>query len=235
VRKKRIPGLDRIREEREAAKKPGFLKKNWQYLTSVVIAIGWMLTNSTIVMTNLEELPGKTRGLYNTFLSWHYDDDLWNASWSDNVEGLIGDNPLTDTGGYLRLSAERGEIGGEISTKQLCNAFPLSNFVMIHGSLTLGKFRGYGWDYIRGNETKLFAFEMTLRDDFFIEIIPVDDPHHLLPPKMVLARLKAEGSPYGMSTETKQENYCEEDRTAALKELHKAMKSKNIVRPRVNE
>ncbi|MBG7622198.1 hypothetical protein I5R65_22215 [Herbaspirillum sp. AP02] len=220
MRRKKIPGLDRIRAEREAAKRPGFFKRNWQYLTSVTIAIGWMLTNSTAVMTNLDELPEKTSQLYKNFLSWHYEDERWSSAWSDEVEGLIGDNPLTYTMSYLRLDAARGNISGEISTKNLCAEFPLSDFAMLQGSITMGKFRGYGWDFIWGVKKKLFAFEMTLLDEDFIEIVPVDDPHHFLPKKMILARLAASGSSHGRNAKITQENYCEKERDEAVRRLN---------------
>ncbi len=219
MRKKGIPGLKRIREKREQSKQPGFFARHWQYLTSLAVALGWMLTNSTAVMTNLREFPDLATSLKNQILAWHFDDQGWTGAWSDEVEGMIGENPLTHTMAQIRLSAEHGEIGGEISTKQLCARFPFYNFVMLEGSLSFGKFRGVGWDYLAGERVTLFTFKMRRIDNSFMEIIPIQDPAHLLPEKMVLARLASGNYPAGMRAGTEQKEYCKEERKSASERL----------------
>lgn len=219
MRKKGIPGLERIRAKRENAKKPHFFARHWQYLTSLAVALGWMLTNSTAVMTNLREFPDLANDLKNQVLAWYYADQEWTGAWSDDVEGIIGENPLTGTLAQIRLSAEHGEIGGEISTKQLCARFPFYNFVMLEGSLSFGKFRGVGWDYISGERITLFSFKMRRVGNSIMEISPIMDPYHLLPEKMVLARLATENYPAGMTVSTDQKEYCKEEKKSASDRL----------------
>jgi len=205
--------LDRLKAKRELAKEPGFFKRHWQYWTSLAVVIGWMLTNSTAVMNNVEEFPGKAKLLTNKFLAWHYDDTAWNGAWSDDVEGFIGENPLTTTESHIRLGAEHGVIGGEISTKQLCEALPIYDFVMVEGKLSFGKVEGVAFDFFGGERKNLFTFTMR-QTPVGLEITPNYDPSHLLPERMVLTRIATADDPTGMYARSHQEKYCEKERVA---------------------
>ncbi|MDR9850184.1 hypothetical protein [Herbaspirillum huttiense] len=209
MRKKGIPGLERIRaaEAKEKQKKPAFIKRYWGFFTTAAVALGWILTN----ITTVAESPTKIVNLKDQLLAWYYEDAEWTGTWSDDVEGFIDERPVTDTQSYLRLAAVHGEVGGEISTKQLCRNLPIFDFVMFEGSMRFGKVHGVAFDYFGGERKNLFAFTMT-RTKNGIEIAPTRDPNKLMPDRMVITKVSTDSDSSGMSARGSQEKYCEKER-----------------------
>lgn len=209
MRKKGIPGLERIRaaEAKENQKKPSFIKRYWGFFTTAAVALGWLLTNITAV----SESPTKIVSLKDQVLAWYYEDAEWTGNWSDDVEGFIGERPITDTRSYLRIAATHGEVGGEISTQQLCRNLPIFDFVMFEGSMRFGKVRGVAFDFFEGERKNLFAFSMA-RAENGIEITPERDPNQLMPDRIMVAKVSTDKNPNGMSARGSQDNYCDEER-----------------------
>jgi hypothetical protein len=209
MRKKGIPGLDRVRaaKAKENQKKPSFMKKYWGFFTTAAVALGWLLTNINAVA----ESPAKFLDMKDQFLAWYYEDAEWTGIWSDDVEGFIGERPITGTQSYLHVAAEHGEMGGEISTRQLCQNLPIFDFVMFEGSMHFGTVRGVAFDFFGGERKNLFAFTMK-RTVNGIEIIPTRDPNQLLPERMVIAKLATDKNPNGMTANGSQDKYCAKER-----------------------
>ncbi|BEV17787.1 hypothetical protein HBDW_45750 [Herbaspirillum sp. DW155] len=193
MRKKNIPGLQRLREESERKRREtdthgrGFLawcKRRWVYITSVLAGLGgviaFVLTQGPTALTNAQMLPGKIKETVSMARSWYYDDAKWTGAWSDMVEGVIGGPELSRNEVYLTLDVQQGIASGTISTKEICRVLPFM-FVQFKGEIISGQLYAKAYDWIDGKEESMFSFRM--HNGVITALV---DPLRFLPDKAVL-------------------------------------------------
>lgn len=118
--------------------------------------VSFLLLQSASAIQNLRSIGAE----WNSFESWLYEDKHWTGTWLPNPEGYVdGEEMGVDYGSgiepRLMLNAERGELGGTISTVGICKvfeAFPLIDFLNVSGNASMTGDTAVldVWDYVGG-------------------------------------------------------------------------------------
>lgn len=218
-KKKKIPGLEKLKALDEKNRNKGlgrFLVKHWQYLTGVVIVVGWILMNSPVVLSNLIILPEKIREVTSSFKKWYYEDHEWHGIWSTKAEGDLIDLNLSESDVRIEIIMDQGGAGGTIGSPALCKTFPIWDYVQFEGEIKGGKLYGTAWDIIRGMRTSFFTFVVE-REGPVLIIKPIDDPLNFLPASTRIGKHYDE-KPLEHKKMEEDDRYCAAERKTFFKE-----------------
>ena len=140
----------------------------------------FLLTQSSVVLENIETAPARAKKLMNQLQNWYYDDSSWSGIWSTKAEGYIDYFELSEVDFRIEISAEQGVIGGIVSAPEICQALPLFDFVMLEGNISGHDLKAVAFDFINGKRVELFSFRMSLnKENNTATVYPTQKPNKI--------------------------------------------------------
>lgn len=145
---------------------------------AVVAFLGWFLSGSNQILSNISSLPKDLSGLNKQAQSWYYDDEWWSGVWSTDTEYMfqISDAQVsTDVDFKMELEVNQGIVSGTISSRKVCELMPLIDGTLLEGRLDNDKIRAVVYEIISNERVNLALIEVrktnegiavvSLRDD----------------------------------------------------------------------
>lgn len=123
------------------------MKGVWTATAVITSAIGYLLLNGPVMLSNAEKLPSALESTRNKVSGWYYEDAQWTGRWSAtpasdpesccsvNQDDVPEEN-LSDIDVRLEIEVKNGEIIGTIATKKACAEAPGVFVIFATGSVS---------------------------------------------------------------------------------------------------
>ena len=165
-------------------------KSIWLKVTAVLTAIALMLANATSILSNSRALPNEIKKTQDQFFSWYGNYAAWKGYWTNYPEGLVDMAEMNLSKEEFRLHIEEsagGVITGSIESRGICENTPVFEQLLIEGEI-LSSHRAEVdvFEFVGGYRRNFARLEL-YRDDFTIEVSPLDDPARIFPTKARIA------------------------------------------------
>ncbi len=138
----------------------------------VAFALG---LNGPTILQNMRKIPEEVSVTTNQYLSWVKEDEHWGGHWSTFPEGIVNMEDMNlskNTDFTVSLTAKNGDIGGEISTGEICRVVPHFDFLLLRRKVNGTTARVTVWDIIGGKTVEFGEIDL-VRDADVITVRPL--------------------------------------------------------------
>lgn len=184
-----------------------WLTKPWGVAVVVGGAVGAFLLNINPVLTNVRQLPAEVRMTRDQFASWYYQDSAWNGRWTNSPEGNVDAAAmrLSEEAVEIELEVQNGVIDGTIATRQICDAVPFFDFLLLRGKVSAlrSSAKVVVWDTFLGRSQDVATLTLN-RDGAIITVVPKQGAVSLFPAQARVA-LDPSGTPASFSCDRKEQ------------------------------
>ncbi|EGQ9123319.1 hypothetical protein F6141_24105, partial [Vibrio parahaemolyticus] len=168
-------------EEKSESKK--WLTSGKLIVATVIAFLGWFLSGSNQILSNLSSMSHDISSLSNQVKSWYYDDELWTGVWSTDTEYMLLVDESTVSSGIdfkLDLAVIQGKVSGTISSRKICELMPLIDGTLIEGEVEGDSIRAVVYEII-SNERVNLALIRVNRNSGGIVVEALEDPISFVP------------------------------------------------------
>jgi hypothetical protein len=159
----------------EAKSTQPWYKKLW-LVASAVGAVAFTLgLNGPTILQNLRKMPAEVSATSDQYFSWLKEDEKWTGNWSTFPEYIVNmeDMKLSENVDLkISLISTNGEIGGEVSTGEICKNVPYFDFLMLRGKVSGKTAHVIVWDIIGGKTVEFGELDL-IREDDVITVKPL--------------------------------------------------------------
>ncbi|MCS0305436.1 hypothetical protein ND924_22735 [Vibrio diabolicus] len=168
-------------EEKSESKK--WLTTGKLIVATVIAFLGWFLSGSNQILSNLSSMPHDISSLSNQVKSWYYDDELWTGVWSTDTEYMLLVDESTVSSGVdfkLDLVVTQGKVSGTISSRKICELMPLIDGTLIEGEVDGDSIRAVVYEIISNKRVNLALIRVN-RNSGGIIVEALEDPISFVP------------------------------------------------------
>lgn len=155
--------------------KQPWYRKLWVVVSAVAGVAFTLGLNGPTILQNLRKMPQEVSATTDQYLSWVKEDGSWEGDWSTFPEGIVNmeDMKLSqNTDLKISIRAKNGEVGGEISTGEICRNVPHFDFLLLRGRVSGRSAHVTVWDIIGGKTVEFGEIEL-VRDADVITVRPL--------------------------------------------------------------
>lgn len=165
-------------------------KSVWLKVTAVLTAVALTLANATSILSNSRALPSEIQKTQDQFFNWYGDYAAWKGYWTNYPEGLVDMAEMNLSKEEFRLHIEEsagGVITGTIESRGICENTPVFEQLLMEGEISSSHRAEIDVFEFVGGYRRNFARLELYRDDYIIEVSPLDDPARIFSTKARIA------------------------------------------------